>query len=185
MAEKLCKAITLYWSGTGNTEKVAKTIHNTLVEKNIDATIMKMNPDLEVDYFDYNLVFIGAPVYENLPPKPIIRFLSNRKKKMGNVVTSAPERLGHFATIFCTYGGGHTGVNEAIPALRYMGQFFEHVGIRVVTEWAVPGFFKQIKDQSYNTDGRFGDVTLRPDEKDLNEIKGRVTGLLQQLKYKL
>ena len=42
-----------------------------------------------------------------------------------------------------------------------------------------------LHDPNYNTDGRIGDVTKRPDERDLNEIKGRVTGLLHRLKYKL
>jgi hypothetical protein len=85
----------------------------------------------------------------------------------------------------CTYGGGHTGYNEVIPALKYMGQFFEHMGIRVVDEWGIVGFFRDVEDPNYNTDGRIGNITGRPDERDLAEVKGRVTGLLHRLKYKV
>ncbi len=185
MANERCKALTLFWSGTGNTQKVAETIHETLLAKGVDSDLFKMDAKLEVNYFDYNLVFAGAPVYSNLPPKPIMRFLEKRKSTDGEVVAAAPEHPGHFAVIFCTYGGGHTGLNEAIPALKLMGQTFEHLGIRVVDEWPVVGFFRQIDDPNYNTDGRLGDVTNRPDERDLSEIRGRVTGLLHRLKYKI
>ncbi len=185
MADEKCRALVLYWSGTGNTQKVAETIHSTLSERGVDSTILKIKPDLNVTYFDYHLVFFGVPVYENLPPKPIIRFLQIQKSERGTVVAAAPEKPGHFAVMFCTYGGGHTGLNESVPALKYMGQFFEHVGIRVVDEWAVVGFFRQVKDPNYNTDGRIGNIVDRPSEQDLNDIRGKVTGLLHRLKYKL
>jgi len=164
---------------------VAETIHSTLSERGVDSTILKIKSDLDVTYFDYNLVFFGIPVYGNLPPKPITRFLEKQKNERGTVVAAAPEHPGHFAVMFCTYGGGHTGLNEAIPALKYMGQFFEHVGIRVVDEWPVVGIFRQIKDPNYNTDGRIGNIMHRPSEQDLSDIRGKVTGLLHRLKYKL
>jgi flavodoxin I len=153
--------------------------------RGVHSTILKIKPDLDVNYFDYHLVFIGVPVYANLPPKPTVRFLEKQRSERGTVVAAAPELPGHFAVMFCTYGGGHTGLNEAIPALKYMGQFFEHVGIRVVDEWPVVGVFRQIKDPNYNTDGRIGNVMDRPSEQDLNDIRGKVTGLLHRLKYKL
>jgi flavodoxin len=185
VTEQRCKSLTLYWSATGNTQKVAETIHRTLSEKGIDSTLLKISPDLEVDYFDYHLVFAGAPVYGNLPPKPVMRFLEDRKRESGAVIAAAPERPGHFAVVFCTFGGGHTGLAEAIPALKFIGQTFEHQGIRVVDEWPVVGVFRQVKDPNYNTDGRLGDITKRPDERDIDEIRGKVTGLLHRLKYKL
>ena len=185
MANEQCKSLTLFWSNTGNTKKVAETIHTTLRKKGVDSTLLEITPDLNVNYFDYHLLFIGAPVYSNLPPKPVMKFLEKKKKEGGKVIAAAPEQPGIFAVMFCTYGGGHTGAAEAVPMLKYMGQSFEHQGIRVVEEWAVAGVFRNVKDPNYNTDGRIGNVTDRPNENDLNEIKGKVSGLLHRLKYKL
>jgi hypothetical protein len=87
--------------------------------------------------------------------------------------------------MFCTFGGGHTGIGEAIPLLKYMGQAFEHEGIRVVEEWPVVGVFPEIKDPFYNTAGRLGDVTGRPNDYDLRIVAGQTSGLLRRLKLKL
>lgn len=178
MVEK--KSLTLYWSKNGNTEKVARRIHDTLVNAGIDDSIYRMTKELEVEYLDYNLVFLGAPVYENLPPKPVIEFLKRHRKRGVEIVASAPEIPGIAAIPYCTYGGGHTGYNEAVPMLKYIGQFFEHEGIRVVDYLAVVGVFPEA-DESYNTEGRFGDIRLRPDEHDLEEVAGRVRGILRRL----
>ncbi len=64
--------------------------------------------------------------------------------------------------------------------LKYIGQFFEHEGIRVVDDIAVPGIFPEA-DESYNTKGRFGIITDRPTAQDLREVEGRVLGILRRL----
>ncbi|MEE9308775.1 MAG: flavodoxin domain-containing protein [Spirochaetia bacterium] len=178
MVEK--KSLTLYWSKNGNTEKVARRIHETLQKAGIEDSIFRMTKDLEVEYLDYNLVFFGAPVYENLPPKPVIAFLKKHRKRGVEIIASAPEKPGIAAIPYCTYGGGHTGYNEAVPMLKYIGQFFEHEGIRVVDDIAVPGIFPET-DESYNTKGRFGIITDRPTAQDLREVEGRVLGILRRL----
>lgn len=61
MVEK--KSLTLYWTKNGNTEKVPRRIHDTLERVGIDDSILRMTRDLEVEYLDYNLVFLGAPVW--------------------------------------------------------------------------------------------------------------------------
>jgi hypothetical protein len=86
--------------------------------------------------------------------------------------------------MFCTYGGGHTGVREAMPCLLYMQQIFEHAGIRVVEEWPVVGDFKQSSEE-YNTTGRLGDIRGRPNESDLADIAGRTAGILRRMRYML
>ena len=178
MAEK--RSLTLYWTKNGNTEKVARLIHDTLEAAGIEDSILRMTKELEVEYLDYNLVFLGAPVYENLPPKPVIEFLKRHKRRGVKIVASAPEVPGIAAVPYCTYGGGHTGYGEAVPMLRYIGQFFEHEGIRVVEEIAVPGAFPEA-DEAYNTRGRFGLISDRPSAQDLREVEGRVLGILRRL----
>lgn len=185
MANSKCKALVLYWSATGNTKMIGEAVNTALAAKGVETSFHKITQDLEVDFFDYNLIFMGAPVYGNLPPKPVMKFLELQKRAGDFVKAAAPERPGCFAVMYCTYGGGHTGDHEAIPTLKLMGQTFEHMGIRVVDEWAVVGVFRQVKDPDYNPNGRLGDVTERPDERDVKDIQGRVNGLLHQLQYKI
>ena len=175
------KALVLYWTKNGNTEKVARRIHDALQKAGMEVSISRIQKDLEVEYLDYNLIFLGAPVYENLSPKLVLTFLhKNRRREGVELLASGPEVPGVAAVPFCTYGGGHTGYNEAEPMLKHIGQYFEHEGIRVVDYIAAVGVFPEA-DESYNTEGRFGDIRQRPDEHDLIEIEGRVLGILRRL----
>jgi hypothetical protein len=175
------KALVLFWTKNGNTEKVARCIHDTLRNAEMEASMTRIDKDLEVEYLDYNLIFLGAPVYENLSPKPVLSFLYKNRRRAGvALLASAPEVPGVAAVPFCTYGGGHTGYNEAEPMLKHIGQYFEHEGIRVVDHIAVVGVFPEA-EESYNTEGRFGDIRRRPNEHDLSEVEGRVRGILRRL----
>ena len=175
------KAIVLFWTKNGNTEKVARRIYETLQKAGMQVSIKRIQKDTEVEYLDYNLIFLGAPVYENLSPKPVLSFLRKNRRRDGvELLASAPETPGVAAVPFCTYGGGHTGYNEAEPMLKHIGQYFEHEGIRVVDHIAAVGVFPEA-DESYNTEGRFGDIRKRPDEHDLSEVEGRVRGILRRL----
>lgn len=175
------KAHVLFWTNNGNTERVALRIHDTLRDAGMEVSTTPITKELKVEYLDYNLIFLGAPVYHNLSPKPVLSFLhSNRRREGVRLLASAPEVPGVAAVAFCTYGGGHTGYNEAVPMLKHIGQYFEHEGIRVVDEIAVVGVFPEA-DESYNTRGRFGDIRKRPDERDLEIVAGRVRGILYRL----
>jgi flavorubredoxin len=175
------KALVLYWTKNGNTEKVARRIHDTLQRAGMTVSMARITQELVVEYLDYNLIFFGAPVYENLSPKPVLAFLSKNRRRPGvKLLPSAPEVPGVAAVPFCTYGGGHTGYHEAEPMLKHIGQYFEHEGIRVVEHIAVVGFFPEAEG-AYNTEGRFGDIRQRPDEHDLAEVEGRVRGILRRL----
>jgi flavodoxin len=175
------KAIVLFWTKNGNTEKVALRIHETLKKAGMKVSISRINKDDKVEYLDYNLIFFGAPVYNNLSPKPVLSFLRKNKIRDGVEITaSAPEIPGVAAIPFCTYGGAHTGYNEAEPMLKHIGQHFEHEGIRVVDYMAVIGFFPEA-DKAYNTKGRFGDIRERPNVQDLNEVEWKVRGILRRL----
>jgi flavodoxin len=178
------KVLVLYWSKGGNTRKVAETIHSTVERFGLSSEMMEIKADLEIDVFSYELVFLGAPVYSNLAPQPVMKFLNSLRKRAANLA-AAPEKPGHFAVVYCTYGGGHTGVREAIPLLKFMGQSFEHEGIRVVEEWPVVGDFPEAKDPHYNTAGRLGNVLGRPNDRDLQVVAGQVSGLLRRLQHKL
>lgn len=173
--EQRLRALTIYWSGTGNTEKVARTIHNTLERQNVTATIMEVDKAREVELYEYDLVFLGAPSYMWLPPDPVQRFIKDKMKlhnNRGDIKLRAPKLSGKRAVVFCTYSGPHTGLREAIPVCKYMGQFFEHLGFDVTAEWYIVGEFHGHEDRS--TKGCLGDIRGRPNTEDLNKVENDV-----------
>lgn len=173
------RALIIYWSGTGNTEKVAKTIHNTLERQNITATTMKIGEAKEVELYEYDLVFLGAPSYMWLPPDPVQRFIKDKMRlhdNRGDIKFCAPKLPGKRAVVFCTYSGPHTGLREAIPVCKYIGQFFEHLGFDVMAEWYIVGEFHGREDRS--TNGYLGDIRGRPNREDLNKVEKDVCRLI-------
>ncbi|MEJ2071420.1 MAG: flavodoxin domain-containing protein, partial [Syntrophobacterales bacterium] len=112
------KILNLYFSATGNTTKVAKKIDAALRESGHQVETMKVTSNLEVDMLAYDYVFLGSGVYEWLPGKPVISFVKNLRRKYadeGEIKPSSPRRSGKKTVVYCTYGGAHTGINEAIP----------------------------------------------------------------------
>lgn len=177
------KSLILYWSAGGNTQKVAETIKATLIEADVPVDIVKITEDLNVELYDYDLVFFGAPSYQWIPPVAVQKFIKNTMDRYRGGVRpiGAPKKSGKFGVVFCTFGGIHTGVKEGYVAGKYMAQFFEHVGFFVLDEWYTPGKFQGWEDGSKC--GKMGDISNRPDQNDLNVIKNNTRELLQGLDF--
>jgi hypothetical protein len=168
----LKRAVILYWSSTGNTEKVAFAIKEGLEDARVDVSIMKTTEAEDIDYFDYDLVCVGSPSIRFHPPKQVTDFLLKKFKehhKQGKVKTGAPKVPGKNALMFCTYSGPHTGLREATPVGLYMGQFFEHIGFTVLDEWYILSEF--IGSEERSTKGRMGDIRGKPTEEELQKIR--------------
>ena len=176
-------AIIVYWSKTGNTEKVALAIQEGLQEAGVDVIIERVEDAESVDFYAYDLVCIGFPSHRWSPPEPMDEFLNSKFKayrKQGRVKTGEPKVPGKNALIFCTYSGPHTGIREAIPAGLYAGQFFEHLGFTVQDEWYVVREFHGSEEAS--TEGRLGDIRGRPNEEDLHKVKQDARSLVDAMK---
>jgi hypothetical protein len=176
-------AIIIYWSKTGNTEKVALAIREGLQETGAHVLLRRVEDAGDVDFFDYDLVCIGFPSYQWSPPQPMDTFLKNKfatYRKKGQVKKGAPPVPGKNALIFCTYSGPHTGIREAIPAGLYAGQFFEHLGFTILDEWYIVGEFHGKEEES--TQGRLGDIRGRPNEEDLRTVKQDARHLVEKTK---
>jgi hypothetical protein len=169
------KVLNLYFSATGNTEKVAMRISETVEELGHEADTLKITgKDTEIDILNYNFVFAGSGVYAQLPGTPLIELfkeLMQNYNKAGEVKAASPRRPSACAVVYCTYGGVHTGINEAIPAVKYMGQLFDHLGYTIMAEWYVVGEYKTERLREHSVAGRLGDIRGRPNEADLR--KGR------------
>ncbi|MBN1640519.1 MAG: flavodoxin domain-containing protein [Anaerolineae bacterium] len=176
------KAAVVYWSRTGNTEKVAQAIAETLAEQGVEVVYRRAEEAADLDWFEYDLYCLGFPSYGWLPPQPVRDLLSNKfaeYRKAGRIRTGAPPVPGKHALVFCTYSGPHTGVDEAIPAGKHAGQFFAHVGIQVLDEWYVVGEFHGSLEHS--TQGRMGDIRGRPNADDLERVRQDTRALVPPL----
>ena len=176
------RALIIYWSKTGNTRKVAFAIKEGLEKAGVEVSIMRSDEAEGVDFYDYDLVCIGSPSYQWHPPQPLDDFLKRKfsyDKGRGRVKLNAPKILGKNVLIFCTYSGPHTGINEAIPVGKYIGQFFEHLGFTIVDEWYILGEYHGSEERS--TKGRMGDIRGKPSGDDLSKITVDAENLAMRL----
>jgi flavodoxin len=58
------KAIVIYDSNTGNTEKVANTIQKTLAEEKVGSTLRKIKDAFEEELYNYDLVILGTTTFQ-------------------------------------------------------------------------------------------------------------------------
>jgi len=176
------KAAVLYWTKSGNTERVAVAIKECIESAGADLKYLKVEEAEDLDFFDYDLICLGFPSYRWHPPKEVDNFLVtrfNEYRKQKRVKLGSPKLPGKNVIIFCTYSGPHTGINEAIPAGKYAAQFFEHLGFTILDELYVIGKFHGWEEA--NTKGRLGDIRGRPNKEDLANIKMRVKELLDRI----
>jgi len=176
------KAAIIYWSKSGNTEKVALAIQEVLEGSGAQVTFLRSDGAKDLDWFDYDLVCVGFPSYQWHPPEAMDAYLRNKMngyRQRGLVRVGSPRVPGKAALVFCTYSGPHTGINEALPAGKYVGQFFEHLGFTVLDEWYVVGEFHGSLEHS--TQGRLGDIRGRPNEEDLRKVREDTALLLRRI----
>lgn len=166
------KALIVYWSQTGNTQKAALAIKEGLEAAEVEVSLKKPKEAADVNYFDYDLVCIGSPSIQWHPAKPIDDFLTSKlatHRKDGKIKPTAPKIAGKNALIFVTYSGPHTGLDEATPVGIYMRQFFEHIGFNVIDEWYILSEFHGSLENS--TKGKMGDIRGKPTAEELMKIK--------------
>ncbi|MFW5856221.1 MAG: flavodoxin family protein [Bacillota bacterium] len=172
----------IYWSKTGNTKKVAKAIKDGAETAGADVELLQVSEAGDIDYFDYDLICFGSPSYSWQPPEDVKDFLNNKQseyKERGLPKLGSPRVSGKNVLLFCTYSGPHTGKNEAIPVLKYIGQFFDHLGIEIVDEWYILSEYHASEEVS--TRGRMGDIRGLPSPDDLKELKNKTEELIKDL----
>jgi len=178
------KILNIYSSCTGNTKKVAQQIEKAAKIQNFEVETVEVSNDFDennLNFLDYDFVFIGSGVYSWLPPTQMIKFIEKHNKKhskLGDIKMSSPRIQGKKAVAYCTYGGPHTGVNEGLIAPKFLAQLFDHLGFEIVAEWYFEGAFNLEGYTQYSKGGRLGDISGRPNKEDLKKISGLVEGIL-------
>ena len=178
----LKSALIVYFSSTGNTQKVAEAIKAGLEDGGLQVEVKTPQQALETDFYGYDLVCVGSPSIEWQPAKPILDLLKtklNLCRSQGKIRPCAPKVPGKNALIFVTYSGPHTGLDEATPAGLTMRQYFEHFGFTIVGEWYVVGEFHGNLDNS--TVGKLGDIRGKPTSEELAKLKETANQIAKQL----
>lgn len=101
-------ALIVYWSSTGNTQKVALAIKEGLEAPDVKVDLKKPREAADLDFFSYDLVCVGSPSIEWQPAKPMVDLLKAKLtvyRNQGKVKPCAPKVAGKNALVFCTYSG--------------------------------------------------------------------------------
>ena len=179
------KVLNIFSSKGGNTQKVATTIETAAKSMKHDVTTLRIKKGTDqLDILEYDFIFAGSGVYACMPPKEMNAFLGSMGKKgmeNGGILPGSPRRPGKYVVIYATYGGFHTGVNEAIPCVKSIGQLFDHYGFQIVDEWYIVGAFLPKNMQAFNSTGRLGSISGRPNHADLKEVLENTTGILNSV----
>jgi len=86
------KAAIIYWSQTGNTEKVALAIKEALEAAGVEALLKRTEEAADVDFYGYDLICIGFPSYQWSPPKPVDEFLKSKFAGSTTLNRGRPKR---------------------------------------------------------------------------------------------
>lgn len=177
--------LNVYSSLNGQTEKVSREIERACTDKgcSVDSVNIRNNENI-LPLLEPDITFIGSGVYTWLPSKKMLKWIERQldhARTEGLILPGSPRLSDKFACVYCTYAGPHTGDAEAVPALKYMGQLFDHLGISVAAEWSIPGAFVPEKMQGMNESGRLGNINGRPNENDLKTVYEGTTGLINSL----
>jgi flavodoxin/ferredoxin len=150
------KAAVFYFSGTGNTELVAKILHEGLTQRQYATDLIRIEDVLKkkvtVDVSQYDLIGIGSQVIGFAAPSLVYRF-----------IRSLPKMKGKKTFVFRTAGGvAPVNYNASKPMIRRL----KRKGYDV--------FYERIFSISSNWITRFdGDVIIK-----LHEATRKKTGLM-------
>jgi hypothetical protein len=173
---KTGKALIIYYSVTGNTEKVALAIERGVRKGGLEPIIKKVSEAYQEELFDYDLICFGTPVLHAFVPPPVNKFIRKKSREYGarnQIMVPSPKIPGKIALVFVTYSGPHIGIDEASPAGMYVKSFFGHLGFEAKGEWYVIGEFRGLGKlgKMYSVRGFLGDIRGRPKTEDLARIE--------------
>jgi ferredoxin len=104
------KSIVIYFSQTGNTEKVARAIQAGITQVTAQCDLQEMRDTNPLRLKDYDLIGLGSPVFGGCP-KNVLQF-ARRLRFVG----------GKHAFAFCSHGTAHQGFYPSLyPALEDRG----------------------------------------------------------------
>lgn len=181
----MIRVLNLYASLNKNTQSIAFSIEKACLDLDCEVHTLNVRESEEVlDLLEWDLLFMGSGVYTWLPEKKMLQWMDRQlaaARNQGQILPGSPRIPGKFACIYATFAGPHTGQAEAVPAVTYMGQLPDHMGITIADQWYIPAAFVPESMRHFNTSGRLGNIEGRPDARDLAEIREKTRGLITSL----
>lgn len=174
---KTKKALIIYQTMTGNTEKVVSRFKKVFLNKGWQCDVFKIDKNTDVDnlpfdFYNYDFLCAGSGVYMALPGKEVTDVMfktTHRPRRAGKIVrvhrkiTPGPKK----GIVFVTYAGTHLGPKEAEPALALLDLNIEHLKFRCVGRFSCPGAIGKKTTPGF----WFGDIRGRPNERDLKKAE--------------
>lgn len=189
------RALILYLSNTGNTEKVAFRFQKVFEKFGWECDLFKVDKNTDTkhpayDLTKYDFLCVGSPVIGGLPHQGIIDILFNdpngahwhgsdgkrneerdeisRTTGWTQMIVPGPKK----GIVFVTYSGNHFGPPEAEPALSVLALEMEHlIYFKCIGKFSCPGLMKHSKNYDVKIPtakpGVWYSDGVRPNERDL------------------
>jgi len=133
------KASIFYFSGTGNTWFVAKSLEESLVGMGITSEAHSIEEDelkdldkLLLKIADSDHIILGYPIYGSIAPKPMIEFIENLPK------TYKQTKISVFSTVALASGDGAIVYKDLLEKKGYV--FHTGMEFKLSNNFNVPGF---------------------------------------------
>jgi NAD(P)H dehydrogenase (quinone) len=114
----MAKALVCYYSRTGNTEEMARKIHEVFLENSLDADLRKVEETAAGQLLDYDCIVLGSPTYYGSMAWEMkklldesVKFHSRLRGKVGGAFSSSAN-IG---------GGNETTIQDMLNALLIHG----------------------------------------------------------------
>lgn len=148
------KALIIYATVSGNTEKISNCFKDALEEQKWSVDMIKLTNKTnfveEPVFFDeYDLLFLGSPIMAGLPSTLVGKNLGltasmpprmySDRLIMPGLKRPDTEDYTPYAVVFATYGGASTGPSECLATLAIEKLYLENLYIKTVGQFACLG----------------------------------------------
>ncbi|NHJ05211.1 MAG: hypothetical protein EAX90_10325 [Candidatus Heimdallarchaeota archaeon] len=178
------KVLTIYYSESGQTEKIAKIFHEEISKKH-ESDLKKLSETKMKTITDYDLVFIGSPCHSSDLARPIKKFLSklpeNPKFKMVGFFTHSCYTKEENEKLYEEW------VGKCIPSFTDITnkKNIEFLGYFNCMGAATPAIEKFIHRKIITDDDEWKTylpkLKLKPDNQDLNNARNFVGKIMDKL----
>ncbi len=178
------KVLTVYYSASGQTEKIANIFHEEISKKH-ESVLKKLNEVKMNTIIDYDVVFIGSPCHSSDLAKPIKKFLSklpeDGKFKMAGFFTHSCYTKEENEKLYNEW------VGRCIPSFTEIAanKNIEFLGSFNCMGAATPAIEKFIHRKIITDDDEWKTylpiLRLKPDVEDLNKARNFISKIMEKI----
>ncbi|NOZ63853.1 MAG: flavodoxin family protein [Caldiserica bacterium] len=118
----MSKVLVVYYSRTGNTEKMAREVAHGVEDEHVEAILKRVEDTTPEDFLKVDGIIVGSPTYFGLPSQEIVGLLDESVKYYGKLEGKVG---GAFSTSGILGGGNETTVMGIIQMLLIHGMIIQ------------------------------------------------------------